>query len=238
MTTRNIYIIGQGYNPTPVSAIVTVDGLVVHTGTIPTVDQPIVVSQAPNNSELQQEMVANKTAIFSIEKDLEFIGTCNVNIQAVDGPMWFGAVISNYAYDYRVNPNLTPAQQAIVTNPASTEEQIQQVRIEIANPPFTAEEAAIIESARVPYSNEIRALIHKNNAEVYWKSSGADNFKPLPDLDGETDDTWTSATINGVEQIINPNAFDPPLTGTWWWILRPGDVFQATLQIAKGIPLP
>jgi hypothetical protein len=238
MTTRNIYVIGQGYSPTPVSAIVTVDGTVVHTGPVPTVDQPISVSQGPNNTELQQEMKINKTAIFGLERDVLYSGTSSVNIQAVDGPIWFGTVISNYVLDKRANPNLTPEQQAIVNDPASTKEQLQQIRFDIANPPFTAEEIASIQASPIPYPSEIQTLISNHNAELRWMSSGATGFDNLPDRVGSLDDTWTSVSINGVNQPINPDAYDPPLAGTWWWVLYPGDAFEGTLRIVAGVPTP
>jgi hypothetical protein len=238
MTTRNIYVIGQGYNPTPVSAVVTVDGTVVHTGPVPTVDQPIAVSYGPTNTELQQQMLANKTAIFGLEKDVLYTGASTVTIQAVDGPIWFGSVVSNYVIDTRINPALTPEQQAIFTNPASTKEQLQQIQFDIANPPFTSEEIALIQASPIPYSAEMRPLIYSHNAELRLNSSGPDGYAPLPDFSESLDDTWSSVTINSVPQSIDPNMFNPPLTGTWWWVLYPGDVFQGTLRIAQGVPTP
>lgn len=238
MTTRNIYVIGQGYNPTAVSVVVTIDGTIVHTGPVPTVDQPISVSQGTDNTELQQGLITNKTAIFGLEKDISYTGASTVNIQVIDGPIWFGSVISNYVPNPRVNPNLTPEQQVIVNNPASTNQQLQQIRNDIANPPFTAEESALIESASQPYSPEIQTLIKDHNANLYYQSSGSNVYLPLPDVVGDENDTWSSVTINGIARTINPNYYDPPRTGTWWWTLYPGDVFQGTLNIAQGTPAP
>jgi hypothetical protein len=239
MTNRTIYVIGQGYSPTPVSVVATVDGNVVHNGTITTVDEDINVSRLPGNTELQQQMQATKTALFSIEKAVEFDGSALVNIEVSGGPVWFGAVMSNYLLDPHLNPVLTPEQQAIATNPDSTVAEVQQVQIDIANPPFSAEEIAIIQSVtEFPYSPEVQAIINAHNARLNCQSSGADGFGRLPDFVGTDDDTWTSVTINGEAQPINPDAYDPPLTGTWWWVLYPGDVFVGTLRIVAGVPAP
>jgi hypothetical protein len=161
-----------------------------------------------------------------------------VNIQVTGGPIWFGEVISNYGSFTRFNPSLTPEQQAIVSDPASTNAQLQQVMFDIANPPFTAEETALIEAATPPYSPEITALIAEHKAQLYYQSTGPNWYVPLPDIVDGVNNTWSSVTINDVEQPIDPDAYDPPLVGTWWWTLYPGDVFQGTLHIASGVPAP
>jgi len=240
MTTRNIYIIGQGYSSTPVTANVSINGTNIYSGTVPTVDQPIAVSQGSNNSELQLEMVNNKAAIFAIERDVLFTGDLTVSLEVAGGPIWFGDVLANYASDRRVNPNLTPEQQAIVNDPASTNEQLTQVRAAIANPPFTAEEIATIQSTpnTFPYPAEIDTLISEHNAQLIYRSSGPTGFMAVASMDGTINNTWSSVTINGVLQPVDPNAYNTPRTGTWWWILNSGDVFQGTLRIPAGFPTP
>jgi hypothetical protein len=239
MTNRTIYVIGQGYSPTPVSIVATLDGNVVQNGTIPTVDQDISVSQLPGNTELQQQMLATKTALFSFEKDIAYNGTTPVTIEVTGGPVWFGAVLSNYVLDYHPNPALSAEQLAIVQNPASTMAELQQIQFDIANPPFTAEEIAQIQTyTSFPYPPEVSAMVNEHNATLRYSSSGATGFKKLPDLDGNLDDTWSNVSINGVPQPINPDAYDPPRTGTWWWTLQPGDVFSGTLRVVAGTPAP
>jgi len=241
MTNRTIYVIGQGYSPTPVSVVATLNGNVVYNGTITTVDQDIAVTKVPNPERrtLQEALETSKTALFSISEPVEYEGTATLNIEVSGGPVWFGSVISNYVSDPHLNPVLTPEQQAIVTNPDATVAQVQQVQFDIANPPFTAEEIATIQTVTsFPYPSDIQAMINAHNAKINCFSSGPDGFARLPDLTGSLDDTWSNVSINGVEQPINPDVYTPPLTGTWWWTLSPGDVFSATLRIVAGVPTP
>jgi hypothetical protein len=238
MTNRTIYIIGQGYNPTPVSVVATLNGNVVHNGTIPTIDQNISVTNVSVDarSVLQQQLESSKTALFSISEPVEYNGTATLTIQASGGPLWFGSVISNYVLDPHFNPALTPAQQAIVTDPNSTVAQKQQVTIDIANPPFSAEEIAQIQAiTSFPYPADVQAIINAHNAVINQLSSGPDGFGALPDFVDSVSNTWANATINGVAQPIDRTG---NLNGPWWWELSAGDVFSATLQIAPGVPLP
>jgi len=236
MTNRTIYLIGQGYSPTPVSIVATLDGNVVHNGTIPTVDQHISVSHLPGNTELQQQMMATKTALFSFEKDIAYSGTIPVTIEVTGGPVWFGVLLSNYVVDIRPNSTLSAEQLAICQNPASTMAELQQIQFDIANPPFTAEEIAQIQTyTSLPYPSEVFDMIYEHNATLYYYSSGATGFKLLTNMGlSEPDTVWNSVTINGVEQPINRYDYDPPLLGTWWWTLQPGDVFSGTLRVVAG----
>ena len=140
MTNRTIHVIGQGYSPTPVSVVATLDGNVAYSGTIPTVNENISVTQGSTEeiTALQQALVANKTSLFSFETDLVYNGIKTVNIEVSGGPVWFGIVIANYVEDPHVNPSLTPEQATIVENPDSTREELEQIRFDIASPPFTS----------------------------------------------------------------------------------------------------
>ena len=241
MTNRTIYVIGQGYSPTPVSVVATLDGNVVFNGTIPTVDQDISVTKVPNPERrtLQEQLETAKTALFSISELVEYEGVATLNIEVTGGPVWFGSVISNYLANPHLNPVLTPEQQAIATDPDSTVAQIQQIQFDIANPPFSAEEIAQIQAVTTfPYPADVQAIINAHNAKINCFSSGPDGFGRLPDLTGSLDDTWSDVSVNGVAQPINPDAYTPPLSGTWWWTLSPGDVFSATLRIVAGVPTP
>lgn len=240
MTNRTIHVIGQGYSPTPVSVVATLDGNVAYSGTIPTVNENISVTKGSTEeiTALQQALVTNKTSLFSFETDLIYNGIKTVNIEVSGGPVWFGIVIANYVEDPHVNPSLTPEQTAIVENPASTRAELEQIRFDIASPPFTSGEIAAIQESAYPYPADIQLLIRQHNAEIRYNSSGPDVFMRLPDFVGSADDTWTSVSINGVDQPINPDAYDPPLNGTWWWTLYPGDVFTGALRIVAGVPTP
>jgi len=240
MTNRTIYVIGQGYSPTPASIVATVDGNAVYSGTVPTVNENINITQgsSPEVEALLEQLVANKTALFSFEVDINYDGSKPVTIEASGGPIWFGVVLSNYVSDPHVNPSLTAEQQAIVNNPSSTRADLEQIRFDIASPAFTAEEIAEIQGSVYPYPSAIQTLISQHHAEIRYSSSGPDVFKRLPDFVGSLDDTWSSVSINGVAQPINPDAYDPPLNGTWWWTLYPGDVFTGTLRVVAGVPAP
>lgn len=236
MTNRTIYVIGQGYNPTPVSIVATLDGNVVYNGTTSTVDENISVTKGPGITELQQQLAASKTALFSFEKDIEYGGIMPLSIQVSDGPVWFGMVVANYVGGRYLNSALSPEQQAIVNNPSSTSAELKQIQFDIANPPFTAEEIAEIQSASYPYPANTQLLVDQHNATLVHTSSGPDGFLNLPDLDGDLDNTWSDVSINGILQPINPDIANPPLNGTWWWTLYPGDVFTGTLRISTGSP--
>jgi hypothetical protein len=241
MTNRTIYVIGQGYSPTPVSIVATLDGNVVYSGTIPTINEDISVTKVPNPDRrtLQEQLEMSNTALFSISEPVEYAGTGTLNIEVSGGTVWFGSVMSNYLADPHLNPVLTPEQQVIATDPNSTVAQIQQLAIDIANPPFSAEEIAQIQAVTTfPYPPDVLTIINAHNAKINWASSGPDGFGRLPDLTGSLDDTWSNVSINGVAQPINPDAYTPPLTGTWWWTLFSGDVFSATIRIVAGVPTP
>lgn len=235
MTNRIIQVIGQGFNPTPVSIVATVDGNVVYSGTVPTVDQGIYVTQLPEHSELQGQLTSTKTALFSFEKDLNYQGNVSITISVTGGSVWFGTVISNYVSGRYLNPALTPEQQAVVNNSSSTMAELQQIQFDIANPSFTAEQIAQLQTyTSFPYPDEVQAMVVEHNAKLRWHSSGA-AFDRLTNIEEGTDVTWSSVSIDGVDHTINPHAYDPPRAGTWWWTVGSGETFEGKIHVPLGV---
>lgn len=238
MTNRTIKIIGQGYNPTPVSVVASVNGNVVHTGTVPTVNEDISVTQQDLDivKGIQANLITAQTAICSFELDMAYTGNAIVELAVTGGPIWFGTVLGNYIDYTEYNPSLTPEQIAVIEDPATTFVELQQIQIDIASPPFTAEEQALIlAQTSYPYPAEVETLVENHNATLTVTTNTGSNFVVLPDLDDLLDVTWSGVVIDGVEQPISPYSYTPPLTGTWWWTVKSAETFEGSLDIVTTI---
>lgn len=238
MTTRTIYVIGQGFSATPVSVVATVNGVEVQNGPITTVNDDISVTQAPDHDILQNNLTSAKTNIFSFEVPVDFAGEVPVTLTVSGGPIWFGKVIGNYTQNGSIlNPVLSPSQVATIEDPTSTPIQLQQIQIDIAVPAFTADEIALIQqTTNPPYPADTQTLIESHNATFYVStSSGPDTYAEILDLDGDQDTTWSAVSINGVPQTPTPDAYDPPRTGTWWWTVHESGTFTGNIQISAGL---
>jgi hypothetical protein len=98
MTTRTLKQQGQGYGNQPVTVIAKINGAVVYSGEIPTVDQP--VPAFPN-----QEVIIDQD-LFTWESTVDFSGTQNLEITVTSGTVILTDTLANYVFT--PNPNLPP----------------------------------------------------------------------------------------------------------------------------------
>jgi hypothetical protein len=83
MTTRNFKQCGQAYGATPASITATIDGTVVYTGSVPTIDQPVPVRPDPAANIATPE-------IFTWTNTVDFRGSQSYSIAVTGSPLLLG----------------------------------------------------------------------------------------------------------------------------------------------------
>lgn len=213
MANRTFQFLGSGYDSaTPATVTVTLDGVTIYSGEVPTVNTPV----APAFNEF--------VALFTAgELPMEFRGNKPMSITVNSGSVVFGDIKTNYIHF--VNSVLYSADElAILQNQAYD---IDPVKLDImqvhANPPFSPEQlAALKDPALTP--DEFQILAQQNNAS--WILYGADKFDGC-NVDG---DSRANVAINGVAQV-KPTPLPANATGDWNWDLSAGDVLTYDLVI-------
>lgn len=234
MTTRTIKIIGQGYGSTPVAVTATVNGSTVFNGNVPTVNEDIRVTDdaGPGLTLIQNELLSNQTTLFSFGLDVGFSGNVSVSFDVSGGSVYLGPLMSNYILSGTIpNPAATPEQIAIVENPVSTQSDIKNVQIALANPPMTTDEQVAFLSADLTVS-PWPAFMKEHNCYL-TALLGATGYEQIPcNSDGGG---WSNVMIDGLLNDINPELFTPPKSGQWWFVVHDGSTFTANLNISAGI---
>jgi hypothetical protein len=88
MANKRLRFRGQGYGSIPASIVATIDGVVVFTGEVPTLDQTTFVTDAEAQAVLFTAMV-----------DATFSGTKPVSIQVTEGTVVFAQTEGNLGAD-------------------------------------------------------------------------------------------------------------------------------------------
>jgi hypothetical protein len=89
MTTRTFKQYGQGYGATPATITVTLDGVQVFSGDIPTLNQPVPDMPIVPGENLGVEL-------YSWTKDVTFQGTETLQITVADGTFLMAQSLANY----------------------------------------------------------------------------------------------------------------------------------------------
>lgn len=236
MTNRTIKVIGQGYSATPVTILAQVDGNVVYSGTVPTINEDISVTDNSNPGclAIQQALQADQTSLFTFDIDVAFAGTVGLTLDVTGGPIYIGAVVySNYTSVPVINPVFTPEDIAAIENSSDPELTKRQIQIDKANPPMSSQEQADFLAAVNLDAGPWPAFIAEHNVEYFTgnTSSGTNSVQMQSDIDTGL---FINIAIDGVPQISDPNAYNPPKTGAWWWQVYPGSEFAADLEITAG----
>lgn len=236
MTNRTIKVIGQGYSATPVSVLAQVNGNVVYSGTVPTVNEDISVTDDadPGHVAIQQALQANQTTLFTFDVDVAFAGTVGLTIDVSGGPIYIGAVVyANYNSIPVYNPVYTAEDIAFFDNPANPEADKRQILINDANPAMTSQEQADFLAAPDITTVAWQEFIASHNLSpvVGNTSSGITSTQLQSDIDTGL---FINVAIDGVLQTPNPDSFDPPKNGAWWWQVQNGSEFTADLEITAG----
>ena len=214
-------VYGQGFGPTAVEITVTANGIQVFNGPVPTLDQPLVPLPWP----LDQSEI-----LFSKEIPMEFQGTVTTEIIVNSGS---GILFEKLSINYvpLPNPVFTSPQFAIVSNPNSSDAQIQDIFVSLANPPFTQEEIDILAN---PYTSKSRfsELLAAHNVAVFV-SSGAEGFEFDSVPKGTSLLEVSDHRLDG--NPISSLVCRPGLDGNWTLPVAVGSTYASTLNIDAGL---
>lgn len=155
-----------------------VDGVEVYSGPIHTL--PYSDLQTANFFEVNQVM-------FSIENsakfNTDFSGEITVTITVTSGDLVvFTNVLGNY-WGTTPNPAFSPEQYAVLNDPASTGDQVVDVVIEAADPPFSAEEITVLRDFAKTYptpSAVVNDLLQAHN--VLYSVHSPDSWQECIDV--------------------------------------------------------
>jgi hypothetical protein len=212
-TTRTMNFYGYGYGSTPANIQVTLNSTEIFSGEIPTLDQVSVFTHPED-----------QTLIYSAQIPMDFAGNANVAVTVNNGYVWNEYIKINYGEKY--NPKYTSEQIAILQNPDTTQNERVAIYETAAEPPFSAEEIALLESTNPADQPAKNAVLSAHGASV-TVSTGADEFT-FP----SAPDYRPVVYVNGVEQLIPAPRLYP---GTYAWGVDSGQVFSANVIIIAGL---
>jgi hypothetical protein len=212
-TTRTMNFYGYGYGITPANVQVTLNSTEIFSGEIPTLDQ-ISVFTHPED----------QTLIYSAQIPMDFAGNANVVLTVNNGYVWNEYIKINYVKEN--NPKYTSGQVAILENPNTTQNERVAIYETAAEPPFSAEEIALLESTNPADVPAQTAVLVAHGASV-TVSTGADGFA-FPSMP----DYRPVVYVDGVEQLIPQPRLYP---GTYAWGANSGQVFSANVIVDAGL---
>jgi hypothetical protein len=215
MTMRIVQVLGMAFGSSPAEITVTANGTQVFSGTVTTVDQPL-----PNTPD--PAIIADQVPLFTFEIPIDFAGqipmVCTVNKEAVI----FGQVLANYTVIR--NSVYSDEQIATLNDPSTTRTQMFEIWNPVANPPFTPEEAAVVQDTSLPWAT-VQTVLYAHNCAT-TTSSGSAFYADI-----DTTDARNDVAIDGVVQ--EPDHGELP--GTWWWLIDEGSVLSYNLDVAAGL---
>lgn len=164
---RSFRFYGIGLSPTPdeapVEIVATVNGTQVFSGTIPTLNTSILPIQNPY--DIDEIMF---TLDDSSEFNTSFAGPMPVSITVISGTMVIFTNVTANRWGTVPNPAFSSEQYVILDNPDSTQEQIANVLIAAANPPFSTNEEVFLLTCNFSdpaQAAEVTALRQAHNVE-------------------------------------------------------------------------
>jgi hypothetical protein len=167
----------------------------VFSGQIPTLDST-TVARLPDE----------QTVLMSFEVPIELSGTFPVVIEFTGDDVYVAKVLANYSK--QLNPIYTPAEMAIISNPATTLSEKLAIWTPLADPAFTSEDIATLETGTREEKDAVLAQCGLSPVI----SSGPEAFIPV-----------SSPTQYKINVNINDVAVAPPdplplgVTGEWGW---------------------
>ena len=219
-TNRTIQFFGLGFGTEPVQITVTVSGNTSFVGTIPTVDAPL---PPPAENYPPSDFVE----LFTLQVPVEFDGSFPMTISTTTGyGMLLGPTFANYIVIK--NPIFSDSQFNIVNSNIRSQDSID-ICVELANPPFTQAEIAILNDPATPINNFSLLL---SEHDVYpWIPGGPSNFHP-PGFRPEGD-CRSNVTLNGTA-IAPPDPRPSGKNGDWCWPIPTPGVLGFDLTVHAG----
>ena len=215
MTNRTLYFQGQAYGSAPANIAVSLNGNVVFSGTLSTLNS----SPTPRPETLE--------TLFTTQLPVATSGTQPMTVQVVSGTVVFGPILA----DYSPIPNsvFSGEQFLTVSNTSSPIESRMAIWTELATPALSSEETTTLqngpESARWP-------ILQAHGISNYMSSGPGPNINNLSSLfNGEYDDPRTNVVIDDIPQVT-PTPRDED--GVWFWMVSAGSTMTYTLNISAG----
>jgi hypothetical protein len=214
MPIRTVQIQGQGYGSTPAQITVTARGNTVFSGTVDTVNQPVL---SLPNAEIN---LTNVLCTFEI--DTAFVGEIPMTCAVSAGTVIFSNIYANYVQI--PNPVYTLAQRRTVISPDTTQADRVAMYTQVAVPALSQADIDILmDPATTP--EQYNAIVVAHNCTTHIPS-GASGYGPIVNTDPRN-----SVVINGTPQTPDHGE----LAGAWWWTINAGSTmtYQLTVDPAK-----
>jgi hypothetical protein len=178
---RSLRFYGIGIGPTPVEVTFNFNGVEVHSGPIPTVNDPIAPGVDPFSIEQIMFTIED-----SAEYNTEFNGVVPVSVTMTQGQMMIFTTITGNYWGTVPNPAFTTEQYIVLDNPDATPAEVAPILISCANPPFSPEEETLLITLMEAFpdrSNELNNLREAHNVAYSMHSSDSwqDCMEPEPD---------------------------------------------------------
>jgi len=214
MSNRTVNIKGLAYGETDAAITVTLDGVTVFSGTVPTQAHPVPSLPDPDlNSQ-----VAN---LCSFAIPMDFVGNKSMSYSVTNGTVIFANHTANWIK--RRNPIYTTEEFDFLTGSSITLEQRYAVYAARAVPPFSAADEALFLDPST--TNEQRKSLSAAHNCLPLIDGSADNFQNL------SPDPRTNVVLNGTP--VTPDRTSWP--GTWWWTLQTGDTLNFDFAAASFV---
>jgi hypothetical protein len=169
--------------------------------------------------ELPNLDITNDVVVLcSFEIEQSFTGTMPMTCQVTSGTVIFAEIYANYSA--ATNPVYTQEQLAILSNPATTQNDRVQIFVQVANPALSQQDINILLDPAVSQAEKNVILTQHNCNPVV--SSGPDEFSSIYQSDPRS-----SVLINDVPQTPDYNEFN----GTWWWTIGDGSTLSYLLNV-------
>lgn len=214
MSERTIVFKGLAYGSSPATVQATANGVSIFSGTVTTQNEPLPSMPGPT---------ADPVALFTMTVDTSFSGTIPMTYEVTSGTVIFSYISANYTI--LVNPIYSAEQYAILSNPASTDEQRNAIYVAApAVPPLSEADIALIQGPDTPADQYVAVLTAHNIQPTV--NGGVDAFGLV-----SHNDPMTNVYINGILQ--NPDRAG--LGGAWWWTVGAGSTISYDLTVQNNI---
>lgn len=218
MTNRTVQLKGYGFGSTPAEITVTVEGVAVFTGSVPTSNT--LPPSMPNLG-----LIAETATLCSFEIPLTFSGEKAMTCAVSNGTVVFAQIEANYTNI--PNPVFSSTEYEFAINSSNHISARIDVLSAHASSPFTEDEITKLRSTDPADQTEQLAIMSAHGVSLNV-SSGPTGFHEI----NLGSDCRANVIINGTP--ANP-VHNSEYTGIWWWKLDNGSTMSYNLAIDSGV---
>lgn len=230
MATRTLQFYGIAYGAEPVTITANFNGAEIFNSTISTINGPVNTTDPWNDTYPMFTAEINSNLITNIPFSFSVSGNGTAVISRID---------ANYLY--QPNSIYSAEDYAILMNPSSSTTLVAQTMDKYANPPFTPQEMALVESTNPGDTVARRALLESKGLQPFVPT-GANVYSPVQ----TTLSCWDNLTIDSVPVTtadprclggqINPSTGQPIVAVNWE--IASGSTFAGEVELPILISIP